>query len=64
MVMKVRDILKRLKKDGWVLASIEGSHHHYTHATKAGKVTVAFDQEGVEIGGGTLNSIFKQVGWK
>jgi hypothetical protein len=29
-----------------------------------GSSTVAFDQDGDEIGGGTLNNIFKQVGWK
>jgi len=64
MVMKVRDILKQLKADGWTLTSTEGSHHQYTHPTKAGKVTVAYDQIGDEIGGGTLNSIFKQAGLK
>ena len=62
--MKVRDILKLLRKDGWVLRNTEGSHHHYVHPTKTGKVTVAFDSEGGEIGGGTLNSILKQAGLK
>jgi len=42
---------------------IEGSHHHF-EPTKPGLVTVAYDQEGDDIGGGTLNSIFKQAGGK
>ncbi len=62
--MTVREILKRLRKDKWTLLSVRGSHHQFVHPTKPGKVTVAFDQEGEEVGGGTLNSIFKQAGWK
>jgi len=31
---------------------------------KPGVVTVAYDQESDEIPSGTLNSIFKQAGWK
>jgi predicted RNA binding protein YcfA (HicA-like mRNA interferase family) len=35
-----RDLIKRLKQDGWTLDSITGSHHHFKHPTKPGKVTV------------------------
>lgn len=64
MTMKVRAILRRLRSDGWRLLRTEGSHHHFEHPTKPGLVTVAYDQEGDDIAGGTLNSIFKQAGWK
>ncbi len=43
---------------------MKGSHHHFTHPTKHGVVTIAYDQESDEIPSGTLNSIFKQEGWK
>jgi predicted RNase H-like HicB family nuclease/predicted RNA binding protein YcfA (HicA-like mRNA interferase family) len=39
--VKVRDILKLLAKDGWLLKNQEGSHRQYVHPRKLGKVTVA-----------------------
>jgi predicted RNA binding protein YcfA (HicA-like mRNA interferase family) len=62
--VKARDILRRLAAEGWVLKGVKGSHHHYVHPTKPGKVTIAFDQLGDEIGWSTLRSIFRQAGWK
>jgi predicted RNA binding protein YcfA (HicA-like mRNA interferase family) len=38
--MKVRDVLKELKKDGWTFRNQEGSHRQLIHPTKPGKVTV------------------------
>jgi len=35
-----REVIALLKKDGWYLQAIEGSHHHFKHADKPGKVTV------------------------
>jgi predicted RNA binding protein YcfA (HicA-like mRNA interferase family) len=64
MVMKVRDILDRLRRDGWLLRAVEGSHHQYLHPKNPGKVTVSYDQIGDDIGGPTLKSIFRQAGWK
>lgn len=39
--MKVREILKLIKKDGWYLVVIEGSHRQFKHPTKSGRVTVS-----------------------
>ena len=64
MKMRVRDLLRRLKDEGWMLKAIEGSHHHYIHPVLPGKVTIAYRQEGDEIGGYVLNSTFKRAGWK
>ncbi len=61
--MKVRDMIKNLKKDGWYLCSQEGSHRHFKHPEKPGKVTVA-GHPGDEIARGTQNSIEKQAGWR
>ncbi|MEC3039978.1 type II toxin-antitoxin system HicA family toxin, partial [Bacillus cereus] len=30
--------MKRLKKEGWLIANIEGSHHQFKHPSKVGKV--------------------------
>lgn len=38
--MDSRAIIGMLKKDGWYLVNIEGSHHHFCHPDKKGKVTV------------------------
>lgn len=35
-----REVIKILKNDGWYLARISGSHHHFLHPVKAGLVTV------------------------
>lgn len=41
MPAKVRDILARLKQDGWLLDRVKGSHHIYRHLLKRGTVTVS-----------------------
>lgn len=38
--MKFNDIERVLKKDGWILKDIRGSHYQYVHKTKTGKVTI------------------------
>jgi len=61
--MKVRDILKQLKDDGWVQVRTRGSHRQFKHPTKPGLVTVP-GHAGDELAPGTLNSILKQAGLK
>jgi predicted RNA binding protein YcfA (HicA-like mRNA interferase family) len=61
--MKVRDMLKRLKEDGWRLDRTRGDHKQYTHPVKPGTVTVP-GHEGDDLTPGTLNSILKQAGLK
>lgn len=61
--MKVREVIRMLEQDGWMLARTRGSHRQYKHQTKPGLVTVpgkAYD----DLGTGTLNSILKQAGLK
>lgn len=57
-----REIIKRLKADGWVLEDVVGSHHQFKHPTKKGKVTVKHPDKDVTIK--TLKSIEKQSGLK
>ena len=57
-----KDIIKILKKDGWYLKRVVGSHHHFKHPNKPGTVTVPHPRK--DIKPGTLNSILKQAGLK
>ena len=41
MPQTVRELIRRLTADGWVLVATKGSHRQYKHPVKAGKVTVA-----------------------
>jgi len=58
--MKIREIIKLLKADGWYLVGIKGSHQQYKHPTKQGRVTIA-GHPGDDLTPGTLNSILKQT---
>ena len=57
--MKSREIIKKLEQDGWYLVKITGSHHHFKHSTKRGKVTVPHPKKDIPIK--TLISIEKQA---
>ena len=57
--MKVSEVLRMLKDDGWVLVATRGSHRQFKHPTKPGRVTVA-GKSSDELAPGTLNSILKQ----
>jgi predicted RNA binding protein YcfA (HicA-like mRNA interferase family) len=61
--MKVRDVLRLLKSDGWYLVATEGSHRQFKHPTKSGRVTVPGKPKH-DLPPGTLNSIIKQAGLK
>ena len=61
--MKVSDVLRMLKDDGWYLAATRGSHRQYKHSTKPGRVTVP-GKPSDDLAPGTLNSILKQSGLK
>ena len=62
-MVKVRDVIKLLEKDGWFLVRTRGSHDQYKHLEKPGLVTVA-GKPGDELAPATLNSIKKQGGFK
>jgi predicted RNA binding protein YcfA (HicA-like mRNA interferase family) len=61
--MKIRDLIKMLKADGWRQVRMRGSHRQFRHALKPGTITVA-GNENVDIPPGTLSSILKQAGLK
>ena len=47
MTMTSADVIDQLRRDGWYLARVKGSHHHFAHPLKPGI--------------GTLRSIEKQA---
>jgi predicted RNA binding protein YcfA (HicA-like mRNA interferase family) len=61
--MKVREVIRLIEADGWLLVRTKGSHRQFNHPTKAGTVTVA-GKASTDIPPGTLNSILKQAGLK
>lgn len=61
--MKVTEVLRLLREDGWFLVTTRGSHRQYKHPTKPGRVTLP-GKPNDDLAPGTLNSILKQAGLK
>jgi predicted RNA binding protein YcfA (HicA-like mRNA interferase family) len=62
--VKSSQIIAILKKDGWFIHNVRGSHHQFKHPSKPGKITVPHPKADLPIG--TARAIFKQAGleWK
>ncbi len=60
--MKSRDIIKKLKKAGWIEARQSGSHKQFRHPGHKGTVTVPHPDSNMALG--TIKSIEKQSGVK
>ena len=54
-----RDIIRELEADGWYFVGASGSHHHFKHPTKPGKVTLPHPRK--DLHPKTLKSIYKQA---
>ena len=61
--MDAKELEKILLKDGWVCEAQVGSHMHFKHPTKPGKVTVPFHGH-KDLNIKTANAILKQAGLK
>ena len=63
--MKVRDVIKAMEKDDWVIDRTRGDDRQYRHSGRpeAGTVTVP-GHPGDDMPAGTLNSILKKAGLK
>jgi len=60
--MKFQEIERVIKKDGWKLKAVTGSHYQYVHASKSGKVTIPYHTG--DIAPVIIRSILKQAGLK
>lgn len=58
--MKFREIEKIILADGWRFKKAKGSHHHYIHPSKPGKVTIP-NYPG-DLDPKTVKEILKQAG--
>ena len=54
-----RDIIRDLETDGWRHVGTTGSHHHYKHPRKPGKVTVPHPRK--DLHPKTVKSIYRQA---
>jgi predicted RNA binding protein YcfA (HicA-like mRNA interferase family) len=61
--MKVRDVLDRLQREGWVLRRQKGSHRQFFHADYPERRVTVAGHPHLDLPKGTLHSIFKQAGW-
>ncbi|MFP4207440.1 MAG: type II toxin-antitoxin system HicA family toxin [Wenzhouxiangella sp.] len=61
--MKVKELIKILKRDGWYQARQRGSHRQFRHPVKSGTVTVS-GKPNVDMPPGTMNNALKQAGLK
>ena len=59
--MKVREVIKLIDSDGWLLVRQHGSHRHDRHPRKPVTTTIAANLS-AEMKPGTLASILRQAG--
>lgn len=58
--MNFREIEQIILADGWTFKKAKGSHHHYIHPTKPGKVTIP--KHPGDLDPRTIKSILEQAG--
>ena len=61
--MTAKQVVKRLKAEGWHEVRQEGGHKHFAHPDKPGLVTVSMHGS-KDIPKGTLGNINRQAGWR
>jgi len=55
-----RVVIRELEADGWRFVGASGSHHHFEHPVKPGKVTLPHPRK--DLHPKTLKSIYRQAG--
>lgn len=60
---KVKEVIKMLEEDGWILMTTKCDHRQFKHPSKKGKVTVR-GKPSETLDQFLLNSIWKQAGWR
>ncbi len=59
--MNSRQVIKRLKAEGWVHVRTKGSHWQFKHTDRPGLVTAEHPKK--DFPAATLRAIAKQAGW-
>ena len=60
MATSSREVIARLRADGWELHRTKGSHNIFKHPQKSGHVTVPHPKHDLPVG--TVRNIYKQAG--
>lgn len=58
--MSSADLIRELRKAGWQLARVNGSHHVFTHPQRPGIVVVPHPKK--DLGKGLVKAILQQAG--
>ena len=61
MLKDSREIIARLKAEGFELVSVRGSHHKFRNAIMGKTVIVTHPRKDIPVG--TARSIYSQAGW-
>ena len=59
--MKVSELIRILRDEGWTISRTKGSHRQFKHPNKKGLVTVA-GKPSDDVRPGTLQSVLRQAG--
>lgn len=59
--MKVKEAIRMIEADGWVVVAQRGSHRQYKHPAKPGRVTIA-GKPSDDLHPKTAKSILQQAG--
>jgi predicted RNA binding protein YcfA (HicA-like mRNA interferase family) len=58
--VKSADLIRELKRAGWTLQRLRGSHHVFAHPARAGSVVVPHPKK--DLGVGLVRAIRRQAG--
>jgi predicted RNA binding protein YcfA (HicA-like mRNA interferase family) len=59
-IMKVRQVISMIERDGWFRVHAKGGHRQYKHPTKSGRVTIS-GHPNDDVHPRTLSSILRQA---
>jgi predicted RNA binding protein YcfA (HicA-like mRNA interferase family) len=62
MIKKVKEMIKIIELDGWVLYTQKGSHKQYKHPIKKGRVTIPDHGQNEVLEHKIVKSILNQAG--
>jgi predicted RNA binding protein YcfA (HicA-like mRNA interferase family) len=62
MLRDSRDIISRLRQEGFELVSVKGSHHKFRHPVTKRMTIVTHPKRDLALG--TVRAIYKQAGWE
>ncbi len=61
-LMKSKELIALLLRNGWQLRGVKGSHHVYVHPLRSGHISVPLGSK--DLGIGLLEKLLKQSGLK